>query len=271
MTAGAQPGARLLTPAEQALHPFTTLPVPDTWERVALDGATLVLHPMPMAQLVEPTGDGPSDLGATVEDARSRMREAGRSHAVWWLTDAHAALGPQLEQLGIRHGVEAPGFEPVETAMVLTREPDGGAVEGVEVDVAETFEAFADAWRLMGRVFGFTPEMLEHLESDLPRRYEEAMQPDNRSRLYVARVDGVVVGSAVGWWGEAGINLFGGAVAPEARGRGIYRALIWARWCAAVDRGTPALTVQAGAMSQPILERLGFDAVAQARLYVDAL
>jgi GNAT superfamily N-acetyltransferase len=123
----------------------------------------------------------------------------------------------------------------------------------------------------MGRVFGFSPEMLEHLEADLPRRFDEAMRPDNLSRLYVARVDGAIVGAAVGWWGEAGVNLFGGAVDPGARGRGVYRALTAARWQVAVDRGTPALTVQAGKMSLPILARLGFEPVGQARLYVDAL
>jgi hypothetical protein len=42
------------------------------------------------------------------------------------------------------------------------------------------------------------------------------------------------------------------------RGRGAYRALVRARWDAAVDRGTPALTVGAESMSRPILARLGF-------------
>jgi hypothetical protein len=36
-----------------------------------------------------------------------------------------------------------------------------------------------------------------------------------------------------------------------------------------VARGTPALVVQAGAMSQPILERLGFQQVATMRVLVD--
>jgi hypothetical protein len=42
------------------------------------------------------------------------------------------------------------------------------------------------------------------------------------------------------------------------RGRGVYRALVRARCDAVVERNTPALTVGAGRMSQPILERLGF-------------
>jgi hypothetical protein len=34
---------------------------------------------------------------------------------------------------------------------------------------------------------------------------------------------------------------------PTHRSRGAYRALVHARWLEAVRRGTPALTVQAGA------------------------
>ena len=60
---------------------------------------------------------------------------------------------------------------------------------------------------------------------------------------------------------RAGGYLLGGATAEWARGRGAYRAVVRARWDAAVERGTPALAVGAGSMSRPILERLGFEQV----------
>jgi hypothetical protein len=63
--------------------------------------------------------------------------------------------------------------------------------------------------------------------------------------------------------------LLGGAVLPEARGRGCYHALVQARWQDAVARQTPALVVQAGEMSRPIPERLGFEHVATMRVLVD--
>ncbi|MGH3102662.1 MAG: GNAT family N-acetyltransferase, partial [Gaiellaceae bacterium] len=56
---------------------------------------------------------------------------------------------------------------------------------------------------------------------------------------------------------------------PNARGRGAYRALVAARWAAAVARGTPALITQAGAMSRPILNRLGFRELAEIRIFLD--
>ena len=43
-----------------------------------------------------------------------------------------------------------------------------------------------------------------------------------------------------------------------------------ARWDEAVERGTPALVVQAGQMSRPILERLGFATVCTVRAFLDA-
>jgi hypothetical protein len=64
--------------------------------------------------------------------------------------------------------------------------------------------------------------------------------------------------------------LYGGrATLSQARGRGAYRALLRARWNEAVARGTPALITQGGAMSRPILERVGFDPVGHVHALVD--
>jgi hypothetical protein len=84
-----------------------------------------------------------------------------------------------------------------------------------------------------------------------------------------ASIDGRIVGTAAAGLGPAGINLFGGSVLAEARGRGVYRALTIARWELAIARGTPALTIQAGRMSKPIAERLGFRFIAAIDVYVD--
>ena len=83
------------------------------------------------------------------------------------------------------------------------------------------------------------------------------------------RLENRVVGTAGAVLGDAGVNLFGGGVLADARGRGIYRAIVNARWKLAVKCGTPALTVQAGRMSRPVLERLGFQFIAPMPMYVD--
>ena len=61
----------------------------------------------------------------------------------------------------------------------------------------------------------------------------------------------------------------GGDVAPSARRRGVYRALVHARWEHAVARGTPLLVVQAGRMSAPVLTGLGFQSHGMLQLFVD--
>jgi hypothetical protein len=57
-------------------------------------------------------------------------------------------------------------------------------------------------------------------------------------------------------------GLFGGATVPEWRGRGLYRATVAARIARMRDRAVAFATVDAGPMSRPILERLGFQAIA---------
>jgi GNAT superfamily N-acetyltransferase len=58
-------------------------------------------------------------------------------------------------------------------------------------------------------------------------------------------------------------------VLPVYRGRGVYRALVRARWDAALARGTLALVTQAGQMSRPILQRLGFRTLRESREFLD--
>ncbi len=76
-------------------------------------------------------------------------------------------------------------------------------------------------------------------EDERPRRREiergrfEALRAV--SQHYAAYLDGQLVGFGRGEFMDGGIALMGGAVRPEARGRGVYRALVHARWEHAVQ------------------------------------
>jgi hypothetical protein len=83
-------------------------------------------------------------------------------------------------------------------------------------------------------------------------------------------VEGVDVATGNAIFTDHGVVLNAGSTLPGWRGRGAYRALVRARWDAAVAAGTPVLVTQAGAMSRPILERLGFVAVCEVRALLDA-
>ncbi len=249
-----------------ALYPFHELPHGPDVEAVELDGAFIIINRWPTAQIVGVLGEGPADVGATVEAARDIARARGKTIAAWWVPPDQEHVVPALESAGLVNQ-DTPGFEAIENALALVEQPAGDDVEGVEVRVTETWDDFRAAMRVVEQVFGMPPVT----DDDLRGRYDDYRRPDNPGRGFSALIDGRVVGTSYAAFGGAGVNLFGGSVLPEARGRGVYRALVRARWEAASARGTPALTVQAGRMSRTICERLGFVYLAPVRVFVDLL
>ena len=249
-----------------ALYPFRELPRPPDVENVEFDGAVLAVNRWPTAQVVSMHGSGPVDVGASVEFARAAARERGKTILAWWVPPDQNHVAPALEAAGLVNE-DTPGLEAIENALVLVAPPLGDDVEGVEVRMTETWEDYRDGSHVVEAAFG----MPAVSEDDLRARYDDYLHPDNPGRAFVALIDGRVVGTSFAAFGDAGVNLFGGSVLPEARGRGVYRALVRARWEAAVARRTPALTVQAGRMSRPICEQLGFVFIAPVRVFVDPL
>ena len=251
-----------------ALHPFRELPSGPGTERVEQDGVLCFFHPYPNAQIVEPLAVDAADVSSAVATARSAARKRGKPLQAWWLAPEDYGLGPALEREGLVNE-DTPGFEAVENAMVLVEPPAGESGGEIAVGAVETYEDFTASTSVVMDAFDFPEAMRAEAVAELPKRWDEYQDPTNPGRQYVARIGEEIVGTATAVFGAAGINLFGGAVLPRARGRGVYRALTLARWEEAVERGTPALTVQAGRMSLPILARLGFTKVGEARIYVD--
>ena len=250
----------------QAVLPWTYLPAPPEFELVQLDGATIAISPWPIAQIVRIDGSGPADVAATVEAARAVAGERGKSIVAWWIAREHDAFAADLEVCGLVNE-DTPGFEAIENAMALTEPPSGESDPAIDVRVRESWEDFLAANHVAEVAFGLpsTPEEV------LQQQFEQSRRPDNPGRAFLASIDGHAVGTGFAVPGEAGVNLFGGAVVEDARGRGVYRALVQARWEWAVQLGTPALTVQAGRMSMPVLEKLGFAFLEPVRVFVDSL
>ncbi len=250
-----------------ALCPFHELPVPPDVEKVELDGVFIHINRWPAAQIVGMRGDGPSDVEATVEAARTVARERGKAIVAWWVPPDQDHVVPALETAGLVNQ-DTPGFEAIENALALVAPPLADErEESVEVRMTETWDDFRAAANVGKQVFGMPPVS----DDELRAGYDDYRNPDNPGRGFIALIDGRVVGTSYAAFGAAGVNLFGGSVLPESRGRGVYRALVRARWEAAVARGTPALTVQASHMSRPICERLGFVFLAPVRVFVDQL
>lgn len=254
----------------QALHPFQELLLPVGWKRVDGKHVSVCFHTYPIAKVVEPTKVEVADVDAAVAEAREIARAEDTGRLVWWVEPAYEWLGPELEQRGVLHK-ETPGFERVENAMALVEPPSGKSLDGVAVRLVETIDDLAASDHVTVEAFEMGAEAAVELDGDRAKRFAEYTTAGNPFRQFVASLDGEIVGTAAAVLGNYGINLFAAGVLPDARGRGVYRAMIRARWDHAVERGTPALTVQAGQMSRPVLESSGFSFIAEAKMFVDDL
>ena len=254
----------------QALHPFQELLLPFGWKRVEGEHVTVCFHTYPIAKVVEPTNVDAADVHAAVAEAREIARAEDADRLVWWVEPAYECLGPELEQRGLLNE-ETPGFETVENALALVEPPSGKSSDGVTVRLVDTIDDLAASDHVTVEAFEMGAEAAAEMDADRVKRFAEYTTEGNPFRQFNASLDGEVVGTAAAVLGNYGINLFAAGVLADARGRGVYRAMIRARWDLAVERGTPALTVQAGQMSRPVLESSGFAVIAAAKMYVDDL
>ena len=182
----------------------------------------------------------------------------------WYLgpSTRPAGLADELLALGLREPEDGATLD----ALLLDREPTGVPAD-VETHEVATMSDFAAAAEVRWEAFGLTHQEREHERGFLATYFEEHLRLKDRSTIaFVATLDGRVAGSASALLSDRGLFLIGGATAPWATRRGVYRALVGARWRYAVDRGTPALAVHAiHDTSAPVLRRMGFDCVCPMR------
>jgi GNAT superfamily N-acetyltransferase len=205
------------------------------------------------------------DVEAALAWTRVESRRRGLRMVEWWL--GWSATPPDVREQLLELGL-VPDDVPTLTGMTCSVAPP--EVAGVEVRRVETEAEYEETIEIDWEVWQLSDE--ERAE----RRAVEIARWESIHRSGVVHHNAAVVdGERVGF-GRAidmvgGVGLVGGAVLPEARGRGAYRALVRARWEHAAERGTPLLVVQAGAMSGPVLTRLGFESHGELSLLVDRL
>jgi hypothetical protein len=258
---------------EAALFPELDLPVPpdDHPFKVRIgDGYQLGFTPGASFAMVFVRRLPEASLEAYVGEIRTLLTAEGFARAAWPICDAAepAGLADRLLGLGlVPWEREAEGFGPRFRSMALAVEPAPMA-DGITARQVETFEEFLAARRVGMEAFEVSDQNRELFERKSADDWEWQQRLPN-SKTFAAFIDGEVVGSAGAIFGATAVFMVGGSVREEARGRGAYRSLVRARWDAAVARGTPALTVMAGAMSGPILDRLGFVTVGDGRCLED--
>lgn len=199
------------------------------------------------------------DPAAALQGFLDRARDLGADRLQVWVT-----LGADD---GLDDVVRAAGGVHEETLAVLALDltrprPDLGPLPDLELRRDDTdLATHRDYYRLNAEVFGGSMPGDEALEASLARQV-----PDQWSVIAYDR------GSPVGSGGMtlAGLvaRLWGGCVVEDARGRGVYRAVLDGRLRAAVEAGcTMALVKGNTATSGPILSRAGFTAYGEERLF----
>jgi GNAT superfamily N-acetyltransferase len=195
---------------------------------------------------------------------RERILAEGHRRARWRVPESLAQQAHlRLEALRLVPNEE----EPVLAAMALAAPPPPGPPE-VEARPVQTLEEYRAGIEIELEAFALDASLHEESRAVAERHYEEEHVAGQAPR-FLAFLAGEPVATATAITGAHGLFLSGGATSPHARGRGAYRALVRARWDFAAARGTPGLVVEAGRHSRPILERLGFETVAQTCLYDD--
>lgn len=203
-------------------------------------------------------------IAARVAEVRALLTEHGFRRAAWIVADAAEprGLAALLQEQGLELWDENEGgLERCFRQMALTAAPPG-APDGVRAHPIGTFDDFVAAARIANDAF----ELSEQDRKVFDEQQEALWAWEERFpgfRTFVAVAEGEVIGSASAIFGRNAVYLVGGSVRADRRGRGGYRALVRARWDAAEAGGTPALTVTAGAMSGPVLDRLGFVTVGE--------
>lgn len=214
----------------------------------------LVAHP---PHFSEPTIasrlDSARPADALVDDVMAAARELGRdSVAFTGLTTA--TRPPDLEATLLRRGAE-----PSDTLAVLALDlargvPDLHAPDDLELLPVVDLETRRDVDRIDTAVFGGHPQTDERLAASA-----DAITRGEEEPRVLALRDGVPVGTAGFTVAGDVVRLWGAAVLPEARGTGVYRALLDHRLRAATALGCRTALVKGKVdTSAPVLRRAGF-------------
>jgi GNAT superfamily N-acetyltransferase len=245
---------------EAAEYPNSFIELRTGQERIETERYTLCMERAVTASTVQRQRFGADELDDVLAEIRSQLRARGRTSTQWEV--GSRAQPSDLVSMLLERGLVR-DQDPRAVALVLTTAPPPVGDPLIARRV-QTFAEFAAAKEVQFVAFDVPPGRIADERAALAQEW------DTGPRLTHA----VWLGDEIVCAGTCaptphGLALFGGATLPQARGRGAYRALIRARWDEAKGLGQAALLTQAGSMSRPILERLGFEPVGYIEMLID--
>ena len=177
-------------------------------------------------------------------------------------------VGPTSRPLDLDERLVRAGFEPLSRGSVgMALDLRGFEAEappaGVEIVTVDDV-AGLDAWETLQR----SALALDDTQTRAWRHaHDRAVSPDVPLRDWIAFLDGVPVAAAALFVGAGVAGIYNVATVPEARGRGIGRAITAAALAEAVRRGQRTAVLGASEMGYPVYRRLGFRDVSRMRSY----
>jgi GNAT superfamily N-acetyltransferase len=238
--------------------------------RILTDHYCLLLGPVPTFTSVSRLRLDPDTVSEAIAEVRAHVAQREHRDAIWWVgpSSTPGDLADRLQTHGLIPD-RRPGSDAHATTLVLVEEPPAPP-GGVTARRVESFEEFVSAGRIADAAFEASDEDSAAYAEIAAESFARERAGDG-PRTYIAYEHGEAVGVGRAIFADdcPAVLMIGGAVLPHARGRGVYRALVCSRWDDAVAAGTPALTTQAGAMSRRVLERIGFQAVAEQEILLD--
>lgn len=203
----------------------------------------------------------------SISEVRAWFRGQGRGSFAWML--GPSSTPPDLRERLLDSGAVLDETEPGgATCLVLVREPPHPPA-GIEVREVATLADYIAYREIDNLAFDVPPDLAAGLLARAEDDWRSAAG-DRSVRTFLALQAGRPLAFGhLGLLREGPPLLVGGGTLPEARGRGLYRALVHERWQVAQAEGHHALIVQAGAKSEPILRRLGFEGGPHVDVLVD--
>ncbi len=204
-------------------------------------------------------------VAAALADVRLRMRERGRSAAVWVVSDA--ATPPDLVARLRGHGLEDTGTSD---ALLLERPPLRESAAALEVRRVASLEDLRASIEVSVAAFGWSLEDAEDERSRAEATFLAEGAGSHTTR-FLAADGGRPVATGHAWFSRHGAYVGGLATLATERGRGAMTSILGAAWEEALARGTPALVAHGGELSSPILRDLGCRKVGLVRYLVDRI
>ena len=237
--------------------------VPDDAVKTETDDFLLIAYP---SYYSSPTQVPRTDSGRSgvelLAEVRARTAELGRGRVEWRVDD-------RTRPADLEPALLAAGAVVNEELLVLARPLAGWEAPPTEVDVRRVVdhETLEDWHHVQTSVFGGTRPDDSAFEVELERGAAQVRSGTGMS--VVGYLDGSPVGAAGVSLVDGWARLWGGSTLPEARGRGVYRAMTSARAAWAREHGaTSALVKGRVDTSAPILGHAGFTAYGEERWYL---